>query len=217
MSEAVESVLSQSITDFELIIVNDGAASVPFYEDNRVRVLDNAQRGAVPARNFGVTSARGTYVAFLDDDDVWIDRDHLQLAARALDAGADLSFADGIMRFPGEAMPREFTQDASVFSLEKDNTILVSAVCYRRGLHDTLGAFDESLPYYWDWDWYLRVARSNFRLQHLAFNVVDIRIHPHNMSGSGNADLRSMNLKSFADKHKIGPLELKNHADFAVH
>ena len=35
---------------------------------------------------------------------------------------------------------------------------------YRRSIHNVLGQFDESIPYYWDWDWYLRVARGGFKL-----------------------------------------------------
>ncbi len=215
LREAVDSVLGQSFENFELIIVNDGTTKIAPFRDGRACVLDNGGRGAVPARNLGIRAATGDVIAFLDDDDRWIDVDHLHVADAAFGNGAEFCFANGIMQFPGDAKPRNFSQGANALSLEKDNTILISAVCYRRSLHRALGEFDETLPYYWDWDWYLRVARAGIGLQHMVRAAVDIRIHPQNMSGADNALAREENLTRFAKKHEIGPLKLKNHADFA--
>ncbi len=213
LAESVRSVLAQDYGDFELLVVNDGGDPVTTFQDRRIGVLDNQQRGAVAARNLGVGAARGTFIAFLDDDDQWIDRGFLGLAAAAL-ATSEFVFADGEMRFPDEAQPLIFSQDADAHSLMRDNTILISAVCYARSLHETLGAFDKALPYYWDWDWYLRVARAGHRLRHLKKPVVDIRIHAQNMSGDSNVTARRANLDAFAAKHGLPPIALKNHADF---
>lgn len=214
LSESVQSVLGQSLADFELLIVNDGSADVEPFPDPRIRVLENRGRGGVPARNLGITSARGDNVAFLDDDDIWTDADHLQRAADILGAGVPFLFADGTMQFASEPGPRLFDRDADAASLAKDNTILISAVCYKKSLHDELGMFDETLPFYWDWDWYLRVARGGHHLYHRRQAVVAIRIHTRNMSGESNADARSANLNRLSVKHGLGPLTLKNHTDF---
>ena len=64
LAEAVASVLAQSHTEFELLIVNDGDADIRSFADQRVHVFNNQKRGAVPARNFGVTEAKGDYIAF---------------------------------------------------------------------------------------------------------------------------------------------------------
>jgi glycosyltransferase involved in cell wall biosynthesis len=214
LMEAIASVLAQSHSDFELLVVNDGDPLPPLPQDTRIRHLENAHRGAVLARNFGVAAARGSFIAFLDDDDRWTSPHHLQLGAAALGQGAAFTFSDGTMQFPGEARPRLFAQDATAASLACDNTILVSAVCYRKALHRTLGAFDVTLPYYWDWDWYLRVARSGARLQHLPEVTVDIRIHGQNMSGEQTRQARQDNLDALSIKHGLGQLTLKNHTDF---
>jgi glycosyltransferase involved in cell wall biosynthesis len=216
LREAVASVLAQSITDFELLIVNDGNTALQPFDDTRIIIIDNKQQGHVPARITGITHVKGKFIAFLDDDDIWIDDAHLGRAAHLLGTTADLTFADGIMKFPHEENPRIFARDATPTTLERDNTILISAVCYRASIHETLANFDVELPYYWDWDWYLRVARAGFRLVHDENQSVDIRVHAQNMSGESNTKPRADNLKRFADKHKIGPLTLKNHADFAV-
>lgn len=213
LAEAVASVLAQSEHDFELLIVNDGVPLESPPRDRHVRILENEARGAVPARKLGVAQALGQFVAFLDDDDQWIDRDHLKRSAAVLKTES-FAFGDGLMQFPGEAHPRLFDRDADAASLARDNTILISAVCYRRRLHDALGAFDETLPYYWDWDWYLRVARAGHVLHHMNHAVADIRIHPQNMSGEMNREARRDNLDRLSAKHGLGFITLRNHTDF---
>ena len=212
LREAVESVLTQQDVELELIIVNDGDPLQQQFADRRVRVLDNGKRTAVPARNLGVASATGDFIAFLDDDDFWIDPAHLAKSQSAFRQHTDFYFANGEMRFP-DGSTKLFDRDATADTLKHDNTILISAVCYRRSLHTTLGLFDESIPYYWDWDWYLRVAAAGFKLQHQAEAAVAIRVHSGNMSGLNDAARRA-NLDALIVKHHLGPIPLKNHTDF---
>ena len=213
LNAAVASVLAQSLRDLELLVVNDGDAPLAPFDDARVRVIDNHSRGAVPARNFGIAEAASQFIAFLDDDDQWLDPQHLARAIAVFEKGADFYFANGVMVFPDGAN-RAFAHNATAQSLAHDNTILISAVCYRAALHDTLGTFDEALPYYWDWDWYLRVARAKFVLHHCVDPAVNIRVHAQNMSGDGNIVARRANLDLLCRKHKLGKIALKSHADF---
>ncbi len=120
-----------------------------------------------------------------------------------------MAFEDGRPSIP-------FAFHADSATLERDNTILISAVCYRRDLHDTLGAFDEALPFYWDWDWYLRIARAGHALTHLDVPAVAIRVHAQNMSGDSLEAQRRANLDRFAAKHNLPPIPLKNHLDIAT-
>jgi glycosyltransferase involved in cell wall biosynthesis len=211
--EAARSVLAQSHSELELIIVNDGSTPVPALDDVRVRIIDAAQRGAVPARNLGIASASGVAIAWLDDDDVWTDPEFLTKSAACLSGETDFVFADGALVFP-DGQRKPFAQDANETSLQRDNTILISAVCYRAALHTLLGRFDETLPYYWDWDWYLRVARAGKILTRLKTPSVDIRIHAQNMSGHSNTEARATNLKRLCDKHDLPEIPLKSHVDF---
>ncbi len=73
---AIESVLSQSFTDFELIIVDDGGTDDSIaicrgFTDPRICIISQANRGLAGARNTGIAAARGDYVALLDSDDRW--------------------------------------------------------------------------------------------------------------------------------------------------
>jgi glycosyltransferase involved in cell wall biosynthesis len=209
LQEALSSVLRQSYSQFEILVVNDGEEPVQF-SDARIIVLDNLQQGAVLARNLGIANASGTHIAFLDDDDVWIDKEHL---ARALASQAEFYFADGFMAYPN-GQRKSFAREANMESLAQDNTILISAVCYQKTLHDRLGNFDEALPYYWDWDWYLRVARSGATLHRQTIPAVDIRVHNQNMSADTNFAARRTNLNLLCAKHNLGEITLKNHTDF---
>jgi glycosyltransferase involved in cell wall biosynthesis len=71
----VESVLRQRFSDFEIIVVDDGSTdgTLDYLRSlrKRVRALQQANRGAGPARNLGARHAQGRYLAFLDSDDLW--------------------------------------------------------------------------------------------------------------------------------------------------
>ncbi len=80
ISKAIESVISQTYTNWELIVVNDdspdGSAAIAqaFAEkDDRIRVIHQIPNGGcAQSRNLGITEAKGQYIAFLDSDDVWV-------------------------------------------------------------------------------------------------------------------------------------------------
>lgn len=86
--DTVNSVLAQSYTDFELVIVNDGSKDnslevVKDFSDPRIVVLDKPNGGVSSARNQGILSAKNEYIAFLDGDDIWHPQ-HLEILAEAM-------------------------------------------------------------------------------------------------------------------------------------
>jgi glycosyltransferase involved in cell wall biosynthesis len=218
LKQAIASVLAQSLPPRDIIVVDDGegAYQAVSHMHPSITVLDNRQRGPVPARNMGVAHASGDVICFLDDDDWFIDEAYFETAAAAFDQGADFCYADGLMAFEDgrDSLPFAFHADAG--TLTRDNTILISGVMYRRSLHEALGPFDESLPFYWDWDWYLRIARAGYELTHIARPVVAIRVHARNMSGDSLEAPRRANLNAFSTKHGLAPIPLKNHLDIAT-
>jgi glycosyltransferase involved in cell wall biosynthesis len=213
LKEAVASVIVQNYVRLEVLVVNDGTSPIEEFADNRVRIIDNHQNGAVAARNLGLAQANGEYISFLDDDDYWVDHSHLAQANAVLAGLADFYFANGEMVFP-DGRKKLFSRKADLKSLTKDNTVLISTVCYRKELHERLGIFDEDLPYYWDWDWYLRVARAGFRLSRSNRVAAAIRVHAQNMSGEDNRNARQDNLNRLISKHELLNIILKNHLDF---
>ncbi|MGD1027444.1 glycosyltransferase family 2 protein [Candidatus Binatus soli] len=76
LSQAIESVLAQTMGDFELVIVDDGSTDgtaeiVRGFSDSRIRYIQQANAGPGMARNRGVAEATSQYVSFLDSDDLW--------------------------------------------------------------------------------------------------------------------------------------------------
>lgn len=116
LMDAIESVLRQTWTDLELIIIDDGstddtAAVVGRVRDGRVRVLRTENRGVSAARNAGLEQARGEFIAFLDADDIWeptkLER---QVALMDAEPGVALAFTD-LRRYSadGRVEERQFT------------------------------------------------------------------------------------------------------------
>lgn len=76
IAEAIRSVLRQSFKDFELICVDDGGQDgsmdiVRSFDDPRIRIVSQSNRGLAGARNTGIAHARGEFIALLDSDDAW--------------------------------------------------------------------------------------------------------------------------------------------------
>jgi len=77
VAEAIQSVLAQTFTDFELIIVDDGGTDASLaicrsFSDPRITIVSQRNRGLAGARNTGIAAARGEFVALLDSDDRWL-------------------------------------------------------------------------------------------------------------------------------------------------
>lgn len=86
--QTLESVLNQTFTDFEIVIVNDGSKDnsrdvVLSMDDARIRLIDQENAGVSAARNRGIKEARGEWIAFLDADDLW-KPNKLEEVARAI-------------------------------------------------------------------------------------------------------------------------------------
>ena len=104
LQECVGSILNQTLSDLELILVDDGSTdSSPALcdqyaaQDTRVKVIHKANGRAASARNAGLRTATGEYVAFVDSDD-WISPDMYE---KMLQTGADVTLCDYV-RFQGE-------------------------------------------------------------------------------------------------------------------
>jgi glycosyltransferase involved in cell wall biosynthesis len=110
--ETLESVFAQTFTDYEVIVVNDGSpddtASVlkPLVEAGRIYYIEQPNAGAAAARNRGLAAARGEYVAFLDDDDLW-PANKLQWQVAVLRADASIGLVGGTAIRLGLPAPAE--------------------------------------------------------------------------------------------------------------
>ena len=99
LSECVESILAQTYSDFEILLVDDGSPdNCPALcdewakKDNRIKALHKPNGGLSDARNYGLEHAQGDYVVFVDSDDFWVNKDCLQRLMNVVDAHPECDF-----------------------------------------------------------------------------------------------------------------------------
>ena len=166
---AIDSILEQSFSDFELLIVDDASTDssmsiVADYDDTRIVVVGNEQNlGLTKSLNRGLAVARGEYVARLDADDLaHPDRLALQVAhldrhpTHALVASAYQRIGDDGTRYPSRAAP--LTAEGIRWRLLFLNAFAHSSVTFRRGVTTALGGYDEAFVYAQDYELWSRLA-----------------------------------------------------------
>jgi hypothetical protein len=161
---AVRSVLAQTFTDFELIVIDDGSTDGTDDAlaglDPRLRYHRQENRGAGAARNAGIARARGEIVAFLDSDNRWLPR-HLAVVTDVLERRPEAVLVTTCFRFrPDGRDPPELAEVVDLLpGLLLGNPLgYVSCVAVRRSSLLAVGGFDESLPVWEDSDLWLRLA-----------------------------------------------------------
>jgi glycosyltransferase involved in cell wall biosynthesis len=171
LTRAVESVLAQSWTDFEVLIVDDGSTddtgrAARSFADDRVRYLRQLRnQGVSEARNRGIREARGGLVAFLDSDDEW-EGEKLGRQVALLDAaprGVGLVYT-GSRRVGGPRDGEVFVPSCrgDVYREMLHRNVFdvgSSSVVAKKDVLDRVGGFDPSLPSMEDYDYWIRVAR----------------------------------------------------------
>ena len=167
--KTVESVLGQTYNNIEIVVVDDGSTDdtrqslLPY--SHKIKYIYKENGGACRARNMGIRSATGEYVALLDCDDIYLPKkiekcvDYLE---RKLDIGfvyTPACFIDAngarIKRYP------RFARRSSGYiarKLLRKNFICNSTVVVRRGCFKKAGYFDESIFTSADWDMWLRLS-----------------------------------------------------------
>lgn len=167
----IDSVLAQTLEDFEIVVVDDAStddtrARVAAIADPRVRyVAHAANRGGAAARNTGVRAARGDFIAFLDSDDSWsprkLERQIALLGERGPDYGVAYTWFIGRDRDGREVSRSDHSLDGSVADalLVANYVGTFSSIVVRRDVFERVGGLDESLRSCQDWDLSIRLSR----------------------------------------------------------
>jgi glycosyltransferase involved in cell wall biosynthesis len=190
--QTLRSVLWQRDVDFECIVVDDGssddtASAVEGLGDPRIRLVRHeTSHGVSAARNRGIDEARGEWIAFLDDDDLWApDKLRLQLEAARRSRCAwvyvgHVNVTRGLNIVGGNPPP---DSDEVVERLPEENIVpggTSGVMASRRALIDA-GCFDPSLQPMADWDLWLRLVATG-RPACVPLPLVGYRVHTQNMS-----------------------------------
>ena len=177
LPQAIESVISQTMQDFEIILVNDGStdhtAEVVKRYLGYLRYVEQENYGPASARNKGILLAKGEYLAFLDADDLYLP-DKLEIQSRYLDLypDIDLVYSDGIrfkqrrdgreilmrMSVTGEVFTDILQPEDFVNRLIPRNGLQINLAMVRQNCVVSIGGFDENLSAFEDWDLCFRLS-----------------------------------------------------------
>ena len=228
--DAVDSVVSQTFTDYELIVVNDASTDgtpqiLRSYErSGRLRVVAHERnRGLSAARNSGIRAARGKYVTFLDADDAWRpEKLEYQMAILRerpdimLLGNEEMTWIHGRkVTFPPlperpQLRPVEWRQLLSGrCSLSPSNAIM------RKECFEAVGGFDETLRSAEDRDQWLRIVRRFPAMVDPAAVVNAYRVHPSNMSANPTRmrdNMKAVLRKAFNDVPCPWPVRARAYA-----
>lgn len=201
--DSIQSVLDQSLEDWELIIINDGSTDdtleIAFSfskNDPRIKVKNQENKRLGAARNCGIKHSSGKWISFLDSDDLW-HKDMLQFLITASEEFKTVGvfYTDGSIFYGNDLVNlspyptrtgKIFTGD-EMFNIEfGNNYIPILSVMVKRSLIEEIG-YQEERKYFHgceDWDYWLRLARIGAIFYGVPVKLFYYRRHSSNMSGN---------------------------------
>jgi glycosyltransferase involved in cell wall biosynthesis len=170
---SIQSIREQTFTDWELIVVSDGdddlKTNIAMKEwvarDERIKYFPMKHAGRIAiVSNFAAKRASGEYIAILDDDDLWADAEKLAKQVEFLDThpdyvgcGSGFIMIDGAGREFGRALKPEHHEDIRANALIA-NGMANSATLFRKSAAEQVGWYDETMPQFADWDFWLKMG-----------------------------------------------------------
>ena len=176
VEKTIRSILNQSFSDFELVIVDDGSTDnslevLHTLKDTRIKVYPTENQGVSAARNYGLSKANSKYIALSDGDDIWLEN-HLAELKSLIEAHSDCGiyatsyekhfFNNYITKPKFRAVDHPFfgiVEDYFITSTI-DNILWTSAVAIPKTIVDQGFVFDESLGCGEDIDLWIRIAKA---------------------------------------------------------
>jgi glycosyltransferase involved in cell wall biosynthesis len=205
IGSTISSVLRQTRKDFELIVVDDGSTDETpeivrsFEPDARLKLIEQQNQGTAGARNTGVRGARGTYVSFLDHDDLWMPN-YLEVIGETLGGTPEAGFAyadgwrldDASKRVRRRTAMQTLGAPASLPAAPEDflsclvqRTFIRSATTIRRSVLEEVGPFDVDLSGVDDFDLWVRILLAGHRAVQAPGMLVIFRDHPGSLAADG--------------------------------
>lgn len=205
LRQAIDSILNQSFTDFEFIIINDGSTDdsekiILSYSDPRIKLIRNDRNlGLVASLNKGISAAAGTYIARMDADDMSLplrfERQIEEISKQEADAVfTAINFINRKNEIiaPGYFSENIKNSDDIRKKLPYDNclahpTALIKASVLKSNLYDPAQKGSE------DWDLWLTLASKGFRLIQLNEILLHYRFHGGSVTQTDNRQIRTEN------------------------
>jgi glycosyltransferase involved in cell wall biosynthesis len=213
---ALPSALGQEHVDVEVVVADDAstdgtAERLAALRDERVRLGRPESRGQAHARNAGIADARGEWIAFLDDDDVWSPRKLRAQLDTAEATGAVWAYAPMLVLDEGlrviDVVPApEPSEVGRLLRMRNALAAGSSTVIARADVARDLGGFDTDLNELVDWDFWLRLAGAGPAAAAREPLVGYVR-HPRQLRLTGDGDVQR-EFRHFAAKHGLEGMDL---------
>lgn len=206
ITETIKSVLAQTFTDFEYLIIDDGstdntrAIANSFADrDSRIRVISQINRGCAGARNTGVENARGDYISFIDGDDLW-HHDKLKIQLEQIQSlpervGAVFCWSE-LIDENGRSMGKK--QMPAIGNYDFDRLLPAncpqgngSCLLIRKQCFEEAGLFDETISGPDDFEMWLRIASKSQYPDFYAFS--DVLVKYRQREGRVSTQVEKMN------------------------
>ena len=227
LDEAVQSALDQTVTDVEIVIVDDGSTDpdtrtlLDGYARPRTRVLRTTNRGLPAAKNAGIAATSAQYVCALDADDR-LAPTMIERSMAVLDEQPDLAFVSHWLRTFGEE-EAEWTPERCDLPALLDLNTVNGAALVRRAAVDAVGGYDESFrDGCEDWDFWITLVERGYLGTILPEVLFHYRRRPDSMSRrmhreSGHVRLFRRLIEKHADAYgrHVGPLLARRERDLA--
>lgn len=206
LPRAIQSVLDQTYTDFELLVVDDGStdetpAVMGSFTDDRIRYIRyEPNRGANAARNVGIRAARAPYIAFQDSDDDWFPEKLERCMAVWEEAGPEVGVVySGYWKYMDAEGNRMFIpfdwvkqRDGWIHDeLLRNNFVTTQAAVVRRECFDRSGYWLEGLPGKQEWELFLRISRD-YQFRYIDEPLLNSRFTEGGISNNRMGIYRSM-------------------------
>ncbi|TLM76678.1 MAG: glycosyltransferase family 2 protein [Actinobacteria bacterium] len=228
LAASLEAVLAQTAGDLEVLVIDnestDGTeAFVTAHADPRVRYFRNANGGNLSVnRNYAVARARGRWIAFCDDDDLWAPGKlaaQLEAAAAHPDAGVVCSDA---VYFSVDDATGEATEFGTLLGcggvdswlglgdlLHGHNGVVLSSALVRREVFDRIGAWDTDPGIFAieDYQYWIRCAAAGVRIRRLGAALLRYRVHAAMVSHADNRVTQRKQLYMIGRLHERGVLD----------
>jgi glycosyltransferase involved in cell wall biosynthesis len=190
--EAVESVLAQTYPNIEVVVVDDGSTdgTVARLEEKfgpRIRIIRQEHLGPAVARNAGVRASKGSFVGFLDADDLWMPR-KLELSLEPLlrNPKVGVVYTAVLIHELDSGLKYKLPQYTMSGCMAKElftecRGVNTSTLLVRREALDGIGGFDEEFFRAQDWDLMVRLAEQ-VEYAHVPTILTERRLHPASLS-----------------------------------
>jgi glycosyltransferase involved in cell wall biosynthesis len=211
LARALASIRAQTYRDYEIIVVNDGGEDVArlcelFGPVNYLALKRNM--GLPTARNNGIRRANGRFVAYLDDDDMWLPRHLEKLVAFRLKSRCRLVYSDSFYWFDESSYQLLLSLDYSKEELHRQNLTPVCSILHDRDLWDEAGRFNQALPNHEDYELWLRMSEIT-SFEHLAEVTALYSKRTGSEQMSMNAKFMAEQRRIIQEKYRIKDLDVK--------